>query len=87
MTTATEPTIDEHEHFGPDCPQCKSMADQSRVLGGIGEAWQKMLDDGVFFRLGQEMARRREEAVFKAVFGTTREEAFQNVAFGETSHS
>lgn len=53
------------DHCGIDCPQCQALNDQARVLGGIAEAMQKMLDGGVFERLGAEMARRREEAFLR----------------------
>lgn len=60
----------QHEdRCGVDCPQCQAFSEQARVLGGLGEAMQKMLDDGTFERLGADMARRQEEAFLRAFVG------------------
>jgi hypothetical protein len=59
-------TDEPHGHFGPDCPRCRAMADQAQAQGDLAAALQKMLDDGVFERLGREMAYRREEAFWRA---------------------
>ncbi len=59
--------MDEHEHFGPECPECQAATQTCQVLGGIAEAMQKMLDDGTFERLGAEMAYRREQAILDAL--------------------
>lgn len=59
---------DEHDHFGPECPQCRALADQANILGGFAESMQQMIDNGTFERLGREMAMRREQAIMEAVF-------------------
>jgi hypothetical protein len=57
------------EHHGPDCPECRAHAQAAQVLGGFGEAMQKMLDTGAFERMGQEFAYRREQAFLNAFLG------------------
>jgi hypothetical protein len=61
--------MDDHDHFGPNCPQCRGMAEAAKALGGFAEAWQKMLDDGVFERWGRDMAMAREKAFWDAFLG------------------
>jgi hypothetical protein len=65
MDTSTEHTDD---HFGPDCPQCRAMADQAKSLGDFAEAMEKVMIPAAR-RLGREMARRRNEVVLKAIMG------------------
>ncbi len=55
-----------HDHCGIDCPQCQAASEACKILGGFAEALEKMIEGGVFERLGAEMARRREEAIWKA---------------------
>lgn len=58
-------TADPHDHFGPDCPQCRAAHEQAQALGSLAGALQKMTQDGVFERLGREAARWREEAFWR----------------------
>jgi hypothetical protein len=64
---------DTHEtpegHDQSTCPQCLAMVAQCKAMGGIAGAMQKMLDDGVFERMGRELAERRERIVLEAVLG------------------
>jgi|HubBroStandDraft_5_1064220.scaffolds.fasta_scaffold167116_3 hypothetical protein len=63
------------DHSGPDCPQCQAASLACQVMGGYAEAMQKMLDDGVFERMGEEMARRKEEAFLRAILSQPEGEA------------
>src|SRR5688572_5810286 len=53
----THESADDHDALS--CPQCQGMAHACTILGGFGEAMQKMLDDGFFYRLGRDMAMKR----------------------------
>jgi hypothetical protein len=69
MTTEHIEHTDDHDALS--CPQCQAASEACRVLGGFAEAMQRMLDDGTFERMGQELAMRRERAILEAVFGET----------------
>ncbi len=58
--------MDDHEHFGPDCPTCQAFSEQAKILGGFAEATQQLIDNGTFERMGREMAERREKAILDA---------------------
>jgi hypothetical protein len=59
----------EHDHFGPDCPQCRAASEACRIVGGFAEALEAALNDGTFERLGREAAMRRERAALDAILG------------------
>lgn len=61
-------TDEPHDHDGTTCPQCQRMSEAVRVLGGFALALERALEDGTFHRIGEEMARRREEEFWKAFF-------------------
>jgi hypothetical protein len=63
---------EDDEHFGPDCPECRAMSQLCHSVGGMARAMQKLIDDGTFFRLGQEIAMRRERAFLKAFMNAGR---------------
>ncbi len=56
---------DGHDHFGPDCPQCRALAEQGKALGGLADAIERMLADGTFERMGAEAARRQNEEFWR----------------------
>jgi hypothetical protein len=43
------------------------MSEAAYVIGGFAEGLEKMLAEGVFERLGYEMAKRREKAILDAL--------------------
>jgi hypothetical protein len=50
------------------------MTHAATVLGGFAESMEKMLQDGVFFRMGRKMAEQREEAFWRAFMAETADE-------------
>ena len=55
------------EHDGLNCPECQAATETCKVLGAIGEAWARALDDGFFERLGAKMGEERERQMMKAI--------------------
>jgi hypothetical protein len=62
------------DHDALSCPQCQGMAQAASVLGGFAESMEKMIEDGTFYRMGQEMARRQNDAFWRAFLGETKGE-------------
>jgi len=60
---------DEHdsdEHDGLNCQQCQAASQACAVFGGFAESMEKMLADGVFYRMGRQMAEERERRFLEA---------------------
>lgn len=57
------------DHDGLNCPQCQAATQAVQILGGFGEAMQKILDNGVLERMGREAGMRREQAFMDAFLG------------------
>ncbi len=60
---------DADDHDAATCPLCQAFSQQAKVIGGMGEALQKLTDDGFFRRLGQAIAEREEQAAINTICG------------------
>ena len=58
-----------NDHLGVDCPKCQAASEACKVLGGLGEELQKMVDDGTVYEMGRKAGEAHERAIIEAFFG------------------